>query len=243
MKRFFTFLLLLLICFFTVAQTVTLTFTGRDANNTYVQLNRVSITNHTRGWQKTIFWPDTTLTIKNITANCDDAVMHNSSSIQLSQNHPNPFNGTTDVMLTIADEGAVTMEITDMMNGHIIETLHTSSLQLGVHQVHVTLAATGTYLMTAHQNGQVSSIKMVNNERGSGNSIEYVGMVNDCSGIAPFSDYMEYIGYVTVNGMERETEAVMQVLSGSQAITLKMDGTSLLLWLWHQGTIYRDQTL
>lgn len=47
------------------AQTVTLTFTGKDANNNWVQLNRVSITNLTKGWQETIYWPDTTLTMQN----------------------------------------------------------------------------------------------------------------------------------------------------------------------------------
>ncbi|MBR0078529.1 MAG: hypothetical protein IJP72_09055, partial [Bacteroidales bacterium] len=49
------------------AQTVTLTFTGKDANNQYVQLNRVAITNLTKGWQETIYWPDTTLTMQNTT--------------------------------------------------------------------------------------------------------------------------------------------------------------------------------
>jgi len=43
------------------AQTVTLTFTGRDASNQYVPLNRVVVSNLTRGWQETLFWPDTVL--------------------------------------------------------------------------------------------------------------------------------------------------------------------------------------
>ena len=38
-----------------VAQTVTLTFTGKDANSLRVQLDRVSVTNLTKGWQETIY--------------------------------------------------------------------------------------------------------------------------------------------------------------------------------------------
>ena len=47
------------------AQTVTLTFTGQDAANQYVQLDRVSITNQTKDWQETLVWPDTVLTMQN----------------------------------------------------------------------------------------------------------------------------------------------------------------------------------
>ncbi|MBQ7551410.1 MAG: hypothetical protein IJT04_07780 [Bacteroidales bacterium] len=92
------------------AQTVTLTFTGKDANNQYVQLNRVAITNLTKGWQETIYWPDTTLTMQNTTG---IGVSVADGGFGLSQNNPNPFTGTTDVNLTVADAGAVTLEIVD----------------------------------------------------------------------------------------------------------------------------------
>ena len=62
MKKLFAFSLLALMCFFAAAQTVT--FTGRDASSHYVQLNRVVVTNLTNGWQETLFWPDTALTME-----------------------------------------------------------------------------------------------------------------------------------------------------------------------------------
>ena len=62
MKKLFTFSMLALLCFFAAAQTVT--FTGRDASSRYVQLNRVVVTNLTKGWQQTLFWPDTALTME-----------------------------------------------------------------------------------------------------------------------------------------------------------------------------------
>ena len=94
-----------------MAQSVTLTFTGKDANNNRVQLDRVSITNLTKGWQETIYWPDTTLTMQNGTGIDDYA---NNDGFVLSQNNPNPFDGTTNVLLTVADAGMVVLEIAVM---------------------------------------------------------------------------------------------------------------------------------
>ena len=96
--------------------------------------------------------------------------------VQLSQNTPNPFNSTTDVYLTTTEAGTVTVEIADI-NGRMVETWCTASLQYGVHQFRITLATPGTYVTTARQNGQTSSIKMICNGSGNGNSIDYIGTV------------------------------------------------------------------
>ncbi|MBR3577416.1 MAG: hypothetical protein IKN98_01395 [Bacteroidales bacterium] len=47
------------------AQNVTLTFTGQDAADQYVQLDMVIVTNVTRGWQELLFWDDTVLVMEN----------------------------------------------------------------------------------------------------------------------------------------------------------------------------------
>ena len=213
------------------AQTVTLTFTGKDANNHYVQLNRVSITNLTKGWQETIYWPDTTLVMQNGTG-IDESVAN--GGFGLLQNNPNPFTGTTDVNLTVADAGAVTLEIMDG-NGRIaVETRHGTSLQPGTHQFRVSLSAAGTYIMTARQNGKTSSIKMVCNGAGNGNGIEYIGAatVETRHGTSPqpkstttnpftFGDQMEYVGYATINGAEVESQRITQAQGTSQTFALQ----------------------
>ena len=71
MKRLLSFLVVILISITAFAQSVTLTFTAKDAANQHVQLHRVSITNLTKGWQETIYWPDTTLTMQNGTGISD----------------------------------------------------------------------------------------------------------------------------------------------------------------------------
>ena len=175
MKRnLFSFIFSILMPVSIMAQSVNVTFTGRDANNSWVQLNRVVITNLTKGWQEELVWPDTTLIMQNGTG-IHDVETGSAPSLQLFQNNPNPFDGSTNVLLTVADAGAVALEITDV-NGHIVGT-HRVRPQLGVHQFRVTLSAAGTYVMTARQNGKTSSIKMVNNGGGKGDGIEYVGVV------------------------------------------------------------------
>lgn len=107
------------------AQTVTLTFTGRDASDHYVPLNSISITNQTKGWSETLEWPDTVLVLQN-EIGIDECVTN--GGFALSQNNPNPFNGTTDVKLTVADAGVVMLEIADG-SGRIVGTFHETSLQ------------------------------------------------------------------------------------------------------------------
>ncbi len=207
------------------AQTVTLTFTGKDANNNWVQLNRVSITNLTKGWQETIYWPDTTLTMQNGTG-IDESVAN--GGFGLSQNNPNPFTGTTDVNLTVADAGAVTLKIVDG-NGRIVGANNYSPLPMGTNQFRVSLSAAGTYVMTARQNGKTSSIKMVCNGAGNGNRIEYIGMVQTITYVLKsttnnpftFGDQMEYVGYATINGTEVESQRITQAQGASQTFVLQ----------------------
>ena len=239
----------------TSAQTVTLTFSGRDAQNHYVQLNSVTVTNITRGWQETLVWPDTILTLQNGTG-IIDVGMQNFASLQLSQNNPNPFVGTTHVMLTVADAGTVTLEIADM-NGHIVGT-HSVRPQPGTHQFRVSLSAPGVYLMTARQNGETTSIKMVNKGSGNRNGIEYTGIVESvhaptlqyqpnaptlqyqpnapalhypsCSRGAstnPFQlgDQMEYVGTANIGGNVCESQPISQAQQGSESFQLHFDAT------------------
>ena len=108
------------------AQNVTLTFTGRDATtNTYVQLSRIEITDLTQGWTETLTFPDT-VAILTVGTGIEESVAN--GGFGLSQNNPNPFTGTTDVNMTVADAGAVTLEIVDG-NGKIVEMRHGTSLQ------------------------------------------------------------------------------------------------------------------
>ena len=250
MKKLLLFWVIVLMSITAFAQSVTLTFTAKDAANQHVQLHRVSITNLTKGWQETIYWPDTTLTMQNGTGISDIVGANDYSPLRLSQNNPNPFTGTTEVNLMVATEGTVALDIADI-NGRIV-VVNDYTLQPGLHQFRITLATAGTYVMTARQSGQTSSIKMVCNGGTDANKMEYTGvvMLNDylpksaksnprgaTNNPFTFGDQMEYVGYATINCNEAESQHITQVQETSQTFTLQFSETQ------HQLPIVTTNTI
>ncbi|MCR5549924.1 MAG: T9SS type A sorting domain-containing protein [Bacteroidales bacterium] len=217
MKKLFILFTMVLSCVVGFAQIVTLTFTGRDADNHFLPFNRVLIVNVTQGWQETIYYPDTILILGGT------GIEENASAkgFVLSQNNPNPFDGTTNATLTTSETGEVQMEMLDM-NGHMVAAQKFGDIQTGVHQFILTVATPGTYILTARQNGRISSIKMVNNGKGPTNRIEYAGVSGMKIGKSqqgtgskgstgnPFNlgDEMMYIGFANVNGTEHTSQTI-----------------------------------
>lgn len=235
MRKSLSFFVVMTLVFASIAQTTTLTFTGRDANNRRVQLDRVVITNLTHSWQETITWPDTTLTMQNGVGIVENGT---NGGFSLSQNNPNPFDGTTSTALTTAEAGAVALEITDV-NGRLVSAQNFASLQPGTHQFRISVASAGTYVLTARQSGKVTSVKMVNNGNGAADAIEYQGIANESFQLKngakgntnnpfAFGDQMEYVGYATINGNEEESARITQQQGASQTFALQfsasMDG-------------------
>ena len=236
MKKILNILFLMVLTVSLSAQT-TLTFEGKDrTGQDYVQLSRVSVFDLNQLWHQEIYYPDTTLVLYvngmvGVETWC-------TASLQM-QNNPNPFDGTTDVILSTPYEGDVTMEITDV-NGQIVGT-HRVRPQSGTHQFRLTLSAPGTYVLTARQNGHTVFVKMVNAGNGGNDRIEYMGSVEtpyyDVSTILtpksgtrgngnyPFNngDRMRYTGYAVVDDVEIEGETVEKNQNGSQTIPLKFD--------------------
>jgi len=200
--------------FFTLAAQTTVTFTGRDYNNHFIQLDRVVITNHTQNWSDTIFYPDTTLAMGQVGVND----FQRSNRFELLQNNPNPFESHTTVVLRTEDKGNVTLVLTDM-NGRTVEKSKGLFLQPGIQQFHIQLANPGTYLLTASQNGKNSSIKMINTGKGSENKIEYGELVKsqDFASLQPkvhtdnpftMGDEMSYTGYAMVNDSDLVSQPI-----------------------------------
>ena len=157
MRKILCFIAIALVGVVAFAQTITLTFTGRDAADHYVQLNRVSITNLTKGWQETIYWPDTTLTMQNGTG-IDESVAN--GGFVLSQNTPNPFTGTTDVNLAVVDAGARDIgncgwERQNRRDApwHVSTTGYKSIPRIPVHRRHIRIDRSPKRQNIVHQNG------------------------------------------------------------------------------------------
>ena len=95
----------------------------------------------------------------------------------LSQNNPNPFEGTTDVYLAVMRNEPVTLVVADIYGQ--LTASYTGSLETGIHQFRISLKAKGNYVAGAHQNGRSSSIVMLCHEGGRENKIEYIGFVEE----------------------------------------------------------------
>lgn len=227
-------------------QTLTLTFTGRDANDEYLRTSRVVINNLTRGWQETLSWPDTILMLQSETGIED--ISNQWQALRLGQNNPNPFEGTTFVNMTVPEPGNVKVEITDILG----RTIHANdfSLQMGTHQLRVSLSTTGVYFLTVRMNGAIASVKMINRGNGGSDMLEYNGVAEiSCHDIPSTKSYqlknspknftmqafnvgdtMEYIGFAFINGGEEESVHIMRELIPSSdplfirdTVTLRFD--------------------
>lgn len=213
------------------AQQETIKFVGHNLNdNKYIQLSKIEVTNLTQNWTETLFYPDTTLTLK-VSVGIDDQAEY---ALGLKQNNPNPFVGTTDVNLEVAKAGKVTMELTDIL-GRKVKTFSTTIANPGNHAFRVHVASTGTYVLTARQNGKVSSIKMINHGVGNSDNIAYVGAAatlsytckNGSKGSIdkPFfyGDKLEFKGYAEVQAGEVEGIAVWREEINSETIKLPIN--------------------
>ena len=95
----------------------------------------------------------------------------------LSQNLPNPFDGTTTVYLAVENAGTTTLVVADVYGNFQAKCVE--QLVPGVHKFQITLRAKGNYVLGAHQNGNSASIVMLCNEGGAANRIEYIGWVDE----------------------------------------------------------------
>lgn len=244
MKKILLFLAFDILMLFAYSQVITVSFTGQDATGKWIPLDSVSASNQTLGWTETLYCPDTVLTMQ-VTTGIGDANLEsqNFAPLRLFQNTPNPFNGTTYVMLAAAEQGALALEITDVNGRTVAKTNNYLPLQPGIHKFRIAVDNAGVYFLTARQNGKSVSIKMVCNGGNGGNGIEYTGKIEDAQFIAQnqnasknnvkgtishkfnLGDQMEYVGYATINELYSESMHISQPQSESEELVLQFADT------------------
>lgn len=226
MKRLIGIILFLFLCVNLFAQQVVLTFSGQDIKTAnHVKLSRIEIIDVTQGWTETLIYPDTEAVLT-VTTNIPEN--ERNFDFGFEQNTPNPFQTRTNVNLNIIESGSVTMELTNM-NGQVAFPTNCYLLP-GKHQFEVSLANTGTYIFTAHQNGKTSSIKMINNGNGESNSIKYVGensslwqVKSELNHLFSIGDVMTYQGFAEKYGYEVVGAKQQRTQISSAIIDLKID--------------------
>ena len=228
-KRFFQHIVLLLLAanapFMAISQT-TLTFSGHDNLDNWVQLHHVTITNLTRNWSNTIYYPDTSYTMFGVGIAEQTS---RSSQLAVSQNVPNPFYGTTSVTVSLPSSNTVLMDILDL-NGRVIANTR-RKLSPGAHIFHIDLQKPQTYILKVSAGQDKAVIKMMNMGGTSTNNIRYGGegittSINpksstDCLDY-PFEsgDRMIYIGYIMDDSLYISSDTIEQIQAGDEFIRL-----------------------
>ncbi len=226
MKKILLILTVIVMSFLSaMSQPVTLTFTGVDTNNQWSLISRVIVTNVTRDWQETIYYPDTTFVLEN-NVGIEEGTASSNSELMLNV-APNPFDGVTDAVLTLPEAGSVQLDICDI-NGRVVVSQTFQSLGTGMHSFRINIEVPQTYFIRASQNNRRVAAKLLNVGRGGENHIEYQGFVKEkyipvpkYVSTKPYAkgDLMRYVAYVMVCGSLLQTPMVEENLTDSKLIT------------------------
>ncbi len=128
MRRLYVLILLLSLCLGAFSQEITVRFTGQLNGTSYCRLERVAVTNLTRGWTETIEYPDTIIVLGYYATNVTD--LNIAATQGLGQNIPNPFDCETRVELSVSQRENVRMQLLDASGKQYAD--YSGSLDAGV---------------------------------------------------------------------------------------------------------------
>lgn len=210
------------------SQTITVKFTGRLNGSTYQRLDSVKVTDNSKGWTETVYYPDTIA----ILSQTDNLVTISSDNDILYQNVPNPFNCTTTAELAISNQSDLKLQLVDV-NGRTLAS-YDGTLNAGIHKFEISAEKPQTYLLNAKVGTKSYSIRMVNIGNCCGNAIKYIEESQDitakleCLNQFTIGDNMGYIGYATINGNATASNTVIQQQIANQHITLDFSSQSTM---------------
>ena len=206
-----------------------LSFTGKDVLNQYVRLHHVDIHNVTQDWTQTIYYPDTTLELTYVGIEDHNTPTPEQKGLFLSQNIPNPFDGSTRFSIHLPYNDDVNINIYDI-NGRLV-LRDSRSLTAGNHVFRLTLGTAQSYVLSVRGSKERASIKMVNLSSKGNNRIEYESSTIDVElkvesgkGVMeyPFNegDLMRFIGYVWLDTSFLASDTIEQYVTENEIIEL-----------------------
>jgi len=138
--------------------TITLTFTA-DHNGQWVPLDSIFIENLTQGGDTTLYAPNTVLVL-NYAAGIGDNQTTGGNVFSVSQNYPNPVEGSTTLDLYLPGTENVLISVSDMMGRELVHREY--RLARGSHSFTFYAGRESLYFLTARANQQSRTIKMFN---------------------------------------------------------------------------------
>ena len=200
-----------------MSQNITLKFTGSTNNGHFARLDSVRVQNVSRSYTETVVYPDTVLTFAQTGIADAQGLTADIAS------YPNPFNGTTNVAVTMSQSGEATLQVYNLAGQRVAE--RTMSLEAGKNLFEVRLQTAQVYLLAVSTAQGCSTVKLLNRGMGSENSISYRGnsnVVEKRQSTNPFQsgDSLRILGYITYNGAVVVSREVLQLQTASENFTL-----------------------
>ena len=145
MRKTFFVLSIILLAVIANAQTLTVSFTGITQNGEYQRLDSIAIHNYSQGWDKTAIYPDTVMVaiLNGISASVIEADMLSCA--------PNPFDGETDFMVNLPQDGAVAIKVFDVSGRLFAE--YNGNVMAGANMFGISLLQPNVYFLSVTANG------------------------------------------------------------------------------------------
>ena len=150
------------------AQNIELTFTGANTAGKYVQLDSVRVENISRSWTETLIYPDTVLTLTDETG-----VNEVEENISSCISYPNPFNGTSRIVLTLPQDEQLSLRVYNLA-GQLIMEKHLQA-EAGENHFEVSLNHPQVYFFVAQTTHGRLVQKLINTGYSGSNGIVYRG--------------------------------------------------------------------
>ena len=149
------------------SQDVTLRFTGAKTDGSYVRLDSVTVQNTNRSWSETVVYPDTVLIFQM-------AGIISAQDIETDiVAYPNPFNGATNVAVTMPQSGDATLQVFNFAGQKVLE--RAMKLESGENLFEVRLQEPQAYLLSITTTHGCRTIKLLNRNAGGGNILSFRG--------------------------------------------------------------------
>ncbi len=209
MKKKVALVLALAACGAVISQSVTLRFSGKTLDSTYVRLSSVKITNATRNWIETLTYPDTVLMLgqSNGIAGVQNATLSMSS-------YPNPCSGEANVAVSVPKSGKVLFELYTLDGKKVVEKA--MCLPAGGSRIQVQMQSPKLHVLVLASEQGRSALKIVNAVSSGQNAIIYRGgseVSEKRYSNRPFEtgDILAISGYTMRNGAEVESFSASQM--------------------------------
>ncbi|MBR4454270.1 MAG: T9SS type A sorting domain-containing protein [Bacteroidales bacterium] len=184
-KLLFIVIVLCLLCNIWAQTTKNITFTSVLTDESYISLSSVKVENLTQHWSTELVYPDTVIQLNNVTK-IDEGT---TNGFSLQQNTPNPFYGSTEVILQIPNDESVEIKLYNLNGQECYATK--KQLAAGIYHLHISVSTAQVYLLHVSTPTYAKSIKMIAQQATSTTNIQ----INEKEGNIKFRKAGDINGY------------------------------------------------